>query len=46
MAEKHAEKMEDMMVPAHVAVILDGNGRWAKKEGFPVPWAIGRVARP
>ena len=35
MAEKHAEKMEDMMVPAHVAVILDGNGRWAKKRGLP-----------
>ncbi|MCI9591013.1 MAG: isoprenyl transferase [Lachnospiraceae bacterium] len=27
--------MEDMMVPAHVAVILDGNGRWAKKRGLP-----------
>ena len=24
-----------MMVPAHVAVILDGNGRWAKKRGLP-----------
>ncbi len=35
MAEKDAEKMEDMMVPAHVAVILDGNGRWAKKRGLP-----------
>ena len=35
MAEKHAEKMEDMMVPAHVAGILDGNGRWAKKRGLP-----------
>lgn len=35
MAEKHAEKMEDMTVPAHVAVILDGNGRWAKKRGLP-----------
>ena len=23
------------MVPAHVAVILDGNGRWAKKRGLP-----------
>ena len=23
--------MESMRVPEHVAIILDGNGRWAKK---------------
>ena len=22
-------------VPGHVAIILDGNGRWAKKKGMP-----------
>ena len=22
-------------VPAHVAIILDGNGRWAKEKGMP-----------
>ncbi len=24
-----------MVIPAHVAIILDGNGRWAKKRGLP-----------
>ena len=30
-------KMEENIknVPAHVAIILDGNGRWAKKRGMP-----------
>ncbi len=23
------------MVPEHIAIIMDGNGRWAKKRGFP-----------
>lgn len=26
---------KDMMIPKHVAVILDGNGRWAKKRFMP-----------
>ncbi len=25
----------ELSVPAHVAIILDGNGRWAKKRGLP-----------
>ena len=24
-----------MSVPKHIAIILDGNGRWAKKKGMP-----------
>ena len=24
-----------MSVPQHVAIILDGNGRWAKAKGLP-----------
>ena len=25
----------EMKVPQHVAIILDGNGRWAKSKGMP-----------
>ena len=34
--------LENMVIPAHVAVILDGNGRWAKKRG--IPRAMGNKA--
>lgn len=27
--------MESLVIPEHVAIILDGNGRWAKKRGLP-----------
>ncbi len=33
---------EQKLVPRHVAVILDGNGRWAKKRG--IPRAMGHKA--
>lgn len=28
-------KKEKLNIPKHVAIILDGNGRWAKKRGMP-----------
>ena len=28
-------KENRMRVPNHIAIILDGNGRWAKKRGMP-----------
>ena len=35
--KRTAEMSEDMKIPAHVAIILDGNGRWAKLRGLPRP---------
>lgn len=28
------EKIDPQKLPAHIAIIMDGNGRWAKKKGF------------
>jgi undecaprenyl diphosphate synthase len=33
--EKLAEAIDFAKIPAHVAVIMDGNGRWAKMRGLP-----------
>jgi undecaprenyl diphosphate synthase len=29
----HLEKVDRVNIPEHIAVIMDGNGRWAKKKG-------------
>ncbi|MFI3116065.1 MAG: isoprenyl transferase [Clostridia bacterium] len=28
-------KNDDIKIPKHIAIIMDGNGRWAKKRGLP-----------
>ncbi len=33
--EKYVELLDRQNIPHHVAMIMDGNGRWAKKRGMP-----------
>ena len=33
--KEKAEETENIRLPRHIAIILDGNGRWAKKRGLP-----------
>ena len=33
--KKKAEPIASMRIPQHIGVIMDGNGRWAKKRGLP-----------
>ena len=32
---KKKEKIEERILPRHIAIIMDGNGRWAKKRSLP-----------
>lgn len=31
----HKKEKTERVVPAHIAIVMDGNGRWAKKRGLP-----------
>ncbi|WP_026585503.1 isoprenyl transferase [Bacillus sp. J33] len=32
---ERVEKIKELKIPEHVAIIMDGNGRWAKKRALP-----------
>ena len=32
---KLSNEIDNLRVPKHIAIIMDGNGRWATKKGFP-----------
>ena len=36
-SKKKDEQIEvtDLNLPSHIGIIMDGNGRWAKKRGLP-----------
>ena len=36
--------MENENLPKHIAIIMDGNRRWAKENGKPVPFGHKRGA--
>lgn len=38
-------QLEPQALPQHVAIIMDGNGRWAKQRGLPRPEGHARGAR-
>jgi undecaprenyl diphosphate synthase len=33
--ERSAEAQEQLNIPQHIAIIMDGNGRWARERGLP-----------
>jgi undecaprenyl diphosphate synthase len=37
-AEELLKKIDTTQLPTHVAIIMDGNGRWAKKRKLPRLW--------
>ena len=43
--QKAQGKTEDRNIPVHIAIIMDGNGRWAKKRGMPRTFGHTQGAR-
>ena len=45
MAFGSKENKTPVQVPAHIGIIMDGNGRWAKKRGLPRTAGISAPSR-
>ena len=45
MAKENTVDLTGMKIPEHVAIILDGNGRWAKKRHMPRNYGHARGAK-
>jgi len=37
-------KIDKQKLPKHIAIIMDGNGRWATKKGYPDHLDINRAS--
>ena len=44
--EKKISSLDKSRMPVHVAMIMDGNGRWAKQQGFARSDATRRAYPP
>ncbi len=42
---QNSDNIENLVIPEHVAIILDGNGRWAKKEDSQGVWGTKKGVR-
>lgn len=36
---------EQKKIPRHVAIIMDGNGRWAERRKLPRKWVMQKAVR-
>ena len=43
MLKKPIKKELKIIIPKHVAIIMDGNNRWTKKKNYHLLWVIKKV---